>query len=140
MKIYSIKGFDLFFENLALFSKITFKNGFWSNVSLGWNSAISLISFLHTPGVVLSRNIGPKTWHPFGLLIWISTTVWMTCHFSHFFQLMMTPMSMNIKFFRTIQLSIPGAQWISCSKDADSCQVCDWIMKRNIGWQQCIAL
>lgn len=28
---------------------------------------------------------------------------------------------------------IPRVQWISWVKDADSCQVCDWIMKRNIG-------
>ena len=61
---------------MTLSSKITSKNLFWSNVSLGWKSANSLISVLNTTGIVLSRNSGPKTWHPFGILFRISTTVW----------------------------------------------------------------
>ena len=66
--------FELFLKILTLFNKITSKNQFWPNVSLVWKSANSLISFLNTTWVVLSRNIGPKTWYPFGLLIRISTT------------------------------------------------------------------
>ena len=79
MKTYLIRIFDLLLKILTLFTKITSKNWFWSNVSLGWKSANSLISVLNTPGVVLSRNIGPKTWHSFSLLIWISTTVASQC-------------------------------------------------------------
>ena len=66
-------------ENFDFIRKITSKNWFWSSVSLGWKSANSLTSVLNTPGVVLSRNIGPKTCHLFGLLIPISTTVNMRC-------------------------------------------------------------
>ena len=75
MKICFTNFFDLLLNILTLFSKITSKNQFWSIVSLGWKSTNSLISVLNTPGVVLSRNVGSKIWHPFGLLIPISTTV-----------------------------------------------------------------
>ena len=75
IKIYFINFLHFLLKILTLFRKITSKNWFWSNVSLGWKSTNSLMSVLNTSGVVLSRNIGPKTWHPFGLLIPISTTV-----------------------------------------------------------------
>ena len=72
---FLITFFDLLLKIMTLLSKITSKNWFQYNVSLGWKSANSLISVLNTPRVALSRNIGPKTWHLFGLLIPISTTV-----------------------------------------------------------------